>query len=180
MRIFLAIDIPEKEKEKLDTQINHLKEKYPHLQWVPRHNYHITIQFFGEVQKVDEIVKKIEDVIYDVPSFYLYSQGAGIFINHKILLYADFQRQKILEDLAEKIKTISIQDGNYTQQHKYGPHLTLARYKIPSKQQYLHLKKKLEQLDINIEFLVNKVTLYNSILQTQAPVYQKIAEFSLL
>lgn len=180
MRIFLAIDIPDTVKKKLDDQLSELKKDQPFLNWIPSKNYHITLQFYGEVDNVEKIKKRIENSVYDIPSFYMYSKGASLFIHHKIVLYIDFQRQKTLEELVSRIKPDADTPYHYSQQYKYVPHLTIARYKIPSKQQYFHLKKKLEQLDIDVEFPVNKVTLYQSILQTQAPLYKKIDEFSLL
>ncbi len=180
MRIFLAVEIPENIKQKLFQQITPLRRDYPQLSWVPPENYHITIHFFGEVDNVKKLSEKIKDVLYDAESFPMFSLGTGIFIDRKILLYADFQRAKKLEELAEKIKSITEPTQSNSHRYKFIPHLTLARYKIPSKQQYLLMKKKLEQFEIDLEFPVDHVTLYQSILDAQAPIYNKIVDFPLI
>lgn len=179
MRTFLAIEIPENIKEKLAKQIIPLRRDYPQLNWVPPENYHVTVHFYGEVGDVKKLTTDIEDVLFDVPAFRMYSLGAGIFIDKKILLYTDFQRVKVLEELAEKVKSITEPTQQNSHRYKFIPHLTIARSKIPSKQQYLLMKKKLEQFEIDLEFPVDHVTLYQSILEAQAPIYKKIVDFPL-
>lgn len=180
MRTFLAVEIPDTIKEKLFKQIASLRRDYPQLSWVAPENYHITIQFLGEIAEPKKIITKIEDALYDAESFTLYSLGTGIFIDRKILLYADFQRQKKLEVVAEKVKNIITMPGNNGKQYTFIPHLTIARSKIPSKQQYLLMKKKLEQFEIDLEFFVDHITLFESNLEAQAPLYKKIVDFPLI
>ena len=139
-------------------------------------NYHITLHFFGEINNVEKIKKKVEEAIYDVESFRLYSLGADLFIKNKILLYIYFKREKKAEALESKIKNIfQIKDKK-----KFIPHLTIGRYKVPSKQQYINLKKKLNQLSIQIDFPINKIYLFQSNLSQGKPIYKKIATFPLL
>lgn len=180
MRTFLAIDIPTPIQEKLAKQLSELKEDYQQFSWVSPENFHITLQFFGEVENIEKLKKKIETAVYDIPAFHMFSQGADVFIHHKIVLHVLFQRQKIVEELVERVRNAVGQVEHYSQQYKFVPHVTIARSKIPSKQQYFHLKKKLERMDIDIDFPVNKIFLYQSILESQAPVYKKLVEFPLV
>jgi 2'-5' RNA ligase len=176
MRTFLAIELPDSVKTKLDKQLVQLKKEHAQLSWVPSKNYHITVHFFGEIENIDKLKKRIEDALYDAEEFQLFSLGMGIFIDNKITLFVDFERQKKLEDLVSKIHDRVL---HTREKVKFIPHITVARYKVPSKQQYLHLKKKLEEMDIDIEFPVQKIYLYQSVLQPQASQYTKIAEFPL-
>ncbi len=180
MRLFLAVEIPETIKNKLYQQITPLRRDYPQLTWVAPEYYHITMQFFGEVSNTKELIGKIQDILYDAPAFSLFSLGTGLFIDRKITVYADFQREKKIEELVEKVRSTIATTNESSKSYKYIPHLTLARYKIPSKQQYLLMKKKLEQFEIDLEFFVDHVTLYQSVLEAQAPVYKKIFEFPLI
>lgn len=179
MRLFLAIELPPKVRIELEKQIRDIKREYANYNWVPQENFHITLLFFGEIESKEEIEKlkkKIEAAIYDVNSFFMYSYGADVFINDKILLYVYFRREKIIEELVTKINNdLQIEDGK-----KYIPHLSIARTRVPSKQQYLHLNKKLQNLNIDIDFPVRKIHLFQSILEGQKPIYKKISSFSLL
>lgn len=176
MRLFLAINLPPASKKRLDQQLKELQNEYPQFNWVARENFHITILFFGETDRVDWIKRKIEEAIYDVSSFRLYSQGADLFLNKKIVLYVYFRREKKVEELESKIKKIF----QIKETKKFIPHLTIARFRVPSKQQYFNLKKKLRQLPIELDFTINKIYLVQTLLTTKKPVYKKIASFSLL
>lgn len=176
MRLFLAIDLPGKVKKNLDEQLSDLMADYPDFNWVTQENYHITLYFLGETDKVEKIKKKVEEATFDAESFRLYSLGTDLFLNHKIVLYVYFKREKKAEEIAEKIGDIFLAKDN----KKYIPHLTFARYKKPSKQQYLHLKKKLNKLEIKIDFPVDKIYLFQSDLSKGKPIYKKIAVFPLV
>ena len=65
-------------------------------------------------------------------------------------MYLDFRREKEIERISESI------NGS----EKYVPRLLLAKYKIPSKQQYFVIKKRLSNLEVDISFKVNKLSLF--------------------
>jgi len=177
MRLFLAVDLPAKTKEELSRQLQDLKREYTHFNWVSQENFHTTLVFLGERQDddIDLIKKKVEEAIFDINPFELYSLGAGLFLTNKLVLYILLRREKALEEIAAKIKyNLQLEDDK-----KYVPHISIARTRVPSKQQYLHLKKKLHKLEIDIDFPVNKIHLFQSILTGKKPEYKKIASFSL-
>lgn len=176
MRLFLAIDLPEDIQTKLDKKLDAFRKEYPYLSWVSKENFHITLQFLGEVDTIEKIVPKIETAVYDIPSFYLYTSEADLFINNRITMYVTFNREKKLELLADKVR----EQLEMREDKKFIPHLTFARYRVPSKQQYFLIKKKLASLELDIEFLVNKIYLFESILGGKKPIYEKRAEFMLL
>lgn len=178
MRLFLAVELPEKVKKQLDEQIDSIKKEYPQFTWVTPENFHITVHFFGETIESERIKEKIKDLMWDQEKFFLYSLDMDVFVNHKLVMYLYFRREKKLEELAYKIK--SNFESNSVNERKYVPHLTLARGRRGSKQQYFVLKKKLEKINIDISFLVNKVVLFESILTGKKPVYKKLATFNLL
>lgn len=179
MRLFLAIELPEIIKNQISQSITVVRREYPQFNWVPPENYHITIHFFGEIDDDVKIKEGISNVLFDRDRFYLYSNFVDLFINNKIVIYLDFRREKNLEKIAEDI-TGRFQQPEDIHKKKFVPHLTLARYKIPSKQQYFVLKKRLAKLDIDIEFPVDKLVLYQSILTEEKPIYKKLEEFPLI
>lgn len=176
MRLFLAIDLPEATKKSVEKQLSPLRKQYPSFRWVDPENYHLTLHFFGDVRSADKISQWMSDLVYDVPSFYLYSLELGLFIKDSLTLYIGFQRNKILERLVKRIKERSALGTS----RRFVSHLTFGRYRIPSKQQYLLIKKKLKNFALDIEFKVESITLFESVLGTQKPVYKKIVEFPLL
>lgn len=171
MRLFLAIDLPGKVKRQLDEQLKEIKLEYPQFTWVSKENFHITIHFYGEINKVSKMIERLKNILYDQQSFYLYSTSIDLFMNAKIVIYLNFRREKKLEELEEKIGEKSV---------KFIPHLTLARCRIPSKQQYFVLKKRLQKLNINISFPVKKIILFESILGGKKPTYKKLLQIPLI
>lgn len=177
MRLFLAIDLPDKIKTKLEKQIFVLKKQYPQFNWVAPENFHITLYFFGDRYDSDKIIKKVKDLLWNQPSFYLYSLNLDVFVNNKLITYLTFQREKRIEELAKIIKNGF--EANQPQK-KFIPHLTLARSSRSSKQQYFTLQKKLLRTKIDISFPVEKIILFESILTERKPVYKKVAVFDLI
>lgn len=178
MRLFLAISLTPKIKKSIEEQLTPLKKEYPQLTWENANNFHITIYFFGEVKNADEIKKKIERLLFDQESFYLYATNCGIFIKDKITPYLSFRREKKIELLEKVIRDFFNVDSIY--KNNFITHLAFAKGKVPSKQQYFVLKKKLEKLDIDAFFLVNKITLFESLVNDGETKFRKIVDFPLL
>ncbi len=178
MRLFLAIEVPNNIKDKLDNQLKKLKKLYPQFNWVQKENFHITLYFFGERDDVDKIKKTINDLIWDQEEFYLYSFDLDVFVKNNLIVYLNFYREKKIENLVEIIKKRFLNHDFFVK--KFIPHLTIARSSKSSKQQYFALKRYLKHNSIEISFLVDKIVLYQSILSNQRPIYKKLATFNLL
>lgn len=177
MRLFLAIELSDKIKKEIDDQLLEIKKAYPQFQWVPSDNYHITVYFFGEISDPKKIINKLEQVLYDKELFYFYSTSVDLFIHHKITIHLNFRREKKIEKINDSIKeTFKISENSV----RFIPHLTLARYKIPSKQQYFVLKKRLAKAIVDVSFKINKLVLFESIPIGSRSVYKKIYTFKLL
>lgn len=171
MRIFLAIDLLTKTKKDLEEQLKDMRLEFPQFSWIPKENFHITLHFFGEVTKTDKLINRLNEQLYDKESFYLYSTDVDLFINQKIIIYLNFRKEKKLLKIE---KAIASKRG-------FIPHLTFARSRIPSKQQYFVLKKRLEKLKIDIAFPVKKLYLFESLPNGgKYPVYKKLAKFPLI
>ena len=177
MRLFLAIEIPDTVKRQISKEIIDFKNQYRDFKWIPEDNFHITVHFFGETNRVEEIKKRLSEILFEADNFTLYSSGLDLFIKNKITIFLHFLRQKKLEKIEEDIRFIY--GGGDIREVKFSPHLTLARCRVPSKQQYFVLKKRLEKIETNIEFEVRKLTLFESILNKEKPEYKKVADFLL-
>lgn len=177
MRLFLAIELSDKIKKEIDNQLSEIKKAYPQFQWVTSDKYHITVYFFGEIFDPKKIINKLEQVLYDKELFYFYSTSVNLFIHHKITINLNFKREKKIEKINENINEAFQIFKNSV---KFTPHLTLARYKIPSKQQYFVLKKRLAKVVVDVSFKINKLVLFESILGKNQSVYKKIYTFKLL
>ncbi len=178
MRLFLAIDPPQDVKLSIEKQITTLKKEYPQFEWTPMENYHITLHFFGDVADNKKVFSQLEGLLFDQESFYLYSLNAGMFTQYRITMHLNFRREKRLEKIVQRVK-----EKFYLPEQKiekYVPHLTFARYRIPSKQQYFVMKKRLNKLNLDVSFAVKKVILFESILGGRNPIYKKVHSIKLI
>lgn len=177
MRLFLAIDFPEETKKEIYDVITPIRLQYRRYKWVPQENYHITLHFFGDVPKetVPALVSRLEQCLFECKEFSLTLLSGGVFIRSNIVLYLDFYREKMIDVIVKKIREDLEHDGN-----KYVPHITIARSRIPSKQQYLLIKKKLESVKPKMELPVTSVVLFESIKRRSYTEYREVARFPLL
>lgn len=175
MALNLAIDLPKKVKQQLAQQLGDLQKVYPAYSWVDQDQYHIPIHFFAPHHKKETIIQKIKDALYDQESFYLYASHLDLFMTNQIMIYVHFRREKILEAIAEKI-----QDAFSLEQKKFIPHITVSRSSTSSKQQYFLLQKKLDRTDIDFEFKVSELILFDSVQTVKKNSFHKIETIPLL
>lgn len=53
MRLFLGVSIPNESIKQIKTAIGAIKNEYPEFDWVPEHNYHLTIFFLVNEVKIE-------------------------------------------------------------------------------------------------------------------------------
>ena len=153
----LKIELSDETKKGIVDQLADFKKLYPQFQWEKTENYNILVHSFGEFSDKKSTIEKIETALFDKNLFYLYSFEVALTIGNNIVLFLDFKREKEIERISESIKNIS---SRLESSEKFVPRLILAKYKIPSKQQYFVIKKRLSNIDVDISFKVNKLSLF--------------------
>ena len=150
MKTQLMIELSDKTKKQIVDQLADFRKLYPQFQWERIENYNILIHSFGEFANKKSTIEKIETALYDKNLFYLYSFEVAMTIQNNISIFIDFRREKEIERISESINEVE----------KFVPRLILAKYKIPSKQQYFVIKKRLSNIEVDISFKVNKLSLF--------------------
>lgn len=177
MRLFIAIDLPEDVKQRIEEIKSSLKA-IKGIKPVKKENLHLTMKFLGEVD--DNKVKKIVDALKQVEfkPFTLFLGRLGFFPNEKRIrvLWVDAVPP---EPLLELKKGIDKALPQFKDNHPFQSHLTFARIKCLAS---VDDKKKLLELINNTkvekkEFLVDKFKLYKSTLLPEGPVYEVFAGF---
>ena len=153
----LKIELSEETKKEIVDQLADFRKLYLQFQWEKTENYNILVHSFGEFSNKKTAIEKIETALFDKNLFYLYSFEVALTIGNNIVLFMDFRREKEIERISESIKRIS---SRLESSEKFVPKLILAKYKIPSKQQYFVIKKRLSNIDVDISFKVNKLSLF--------------------
>lgn len=168
MRCFLAIDIPERIKNKCKKIQEEFKETEGNLNFVNYENMHFTVKFYGEVSEdgLNKLKKDIDSKLKNEKALEIELNGIGVFPD-KNFIKVIWIGAKNLDNLTKKF-------------NNHSPHLTIARVKSPKNKHKIQEKlEKLENVDIG-KMKVDELTLYKSDLTPQGPVYTELYKFGLV
>ncbi|MBI2133326.1 RNA 2',3'-cyclic phosphodiesterase [Candidatus Woesearchaeota archaeon] len=175
MRLFIAIDFPEEAKAELRKAQQHLS----HAKATIKKDFHMTLKFLGEVTPDDagRLQKKLREI--EASAFKACIDGIGVFPSEKYIrvIWAGLKPEDETIKLQKKIN--SAIGKEFPDDHKFSPHITLARIKhIEDKNAFLQqLKKtKLEKISFTIDsFKLKKSTLRGK----EGPSYEDLEIFRL-
>ena len=194
MRLFIALDIDESIRERIERFLEGIRGFAPDARWVRPEALHVTLKFIGE--KPDDEVSKIHQVLSTIEAgaFEISFRGYGFFPTPKSarVFWIGLNASDQLPQLANTIDDAVASIGISRETHAYSPHLTLARGSggsgAPRKQKgdranrsFQRLQKKLAALSTP-EFgstTTREFFLYQSKLGPAGSRYTKIAGFAL-
>lgn len=176
-RLFLAIEMPSKIKEKISAIQNKLRLSRLGATWVKPGNMHVTLVFIGDTDynQIPEIIgllSSLRDDAFEVS----FSEISGFPSQNKAnIIWLGFKENLALYYLQEKIKR-RLEEINIKSDNKlFAPHLTIARLDRP---------KNLEKLKLTAgtlgKFSVRQFILYESELKSDGPKHIPIKKFKLL
>ena len=174
MRIFIAIDINDKLKNRIKKIQKQLSIFSDNMNFVNEDKFHYTLKFLGEIdnKKFESVSFIVKNFVKNQNKFNLNIKGIGVFsnLNHiKVIWLGAKGLYDLQKSLDEKLSVL------FEKQKNIIPHLTLARI------EYLENKKNLVDFitkNKNIEigsFEVNEIKLKKSNFQN----YQNMEIFKL-
>lgn len=176
MRAFLGIRIPEELKPRI-LQIQDGLDDFD-IKIVEKENLHFNLKFFGEietekVEKIKEIVKKIST---QFEPFEINITGIGAFPSKNYVkvvwlgVKEGFQTFKALAEMLEN----SLANIGIEKEEQFVPHLTLGRVRSGrNKNELLVFLRKYENIEVG-KMMVDKITLFQSKLSPNGPVYEEV------
>jgi 2'-5' RNA ligase len=127
MRLFVALDIDAAIRERVATFRDDMRVLAPGVRWVGPETFHVTLQFLGETQKVEEIKRVLTQakaapvsLTFRAAGFFPTPQRARVF-------WVGIESGTELQVLVENIGTVLAPLGFKRDEEPYHPHLTLAR-----------------------------------------------------
>jgi len=190
MRLFVALDIDSEIRRRIGEFRNQMRTLAPDVRWVGPETFHVTLQFLGESEKLDEIRAALQQVKGTaVPMAF---RSAGFFPNPKSprVFWIGIESNEHLQKLANSIGAALKPLGFERDAGPYKPHLTLARAgsgrpkPVRGEQSapgLLAVRAKLESL-APVEFgrmTAREFCLYESKLSPTGAQYAKMARYSL-
>lgn len=131
MRLFIALNLPKKERMRLHRAARPMRERELPVRWVDPENYHLTLKFLGEVRPAMQ--KKVEETMQRVASatvpFKIELGGFGAFptIRKPRVLWAGVNASPELRCLKQDLEWGLAEHGFERETRAFHPHLTLGR-----------------------------------------------------
>ncbi|MCR4368591.1 MAG: RNA 2',3'-cyclic phosphodiesterase [archaeon] len=170
MRLFTAITIPEKQREKIYAEL--IQELPEQMKAVEKQNIHLTLVFIGEKNTAE--AKNIQEKLSKIKhhSFQITLCGIGCFGSRVMWLGAK-EGEKEITQLAEKIfAELKIPKEQVV------AHATLARNKKASPKEFFGAKNNLSEKKFSTSFEATGFVLVKSSLTKDGPIYEEFPEIT--
>ncbi|MBI4439175.1 RNA 2',3'-cyclic phosphodiesterase [Candidatus Woesearchaeota archaeon] len=172
MRLFIAVDLP----QNIQTELKKAQECLPKTSLSLPKEFHITLKFLGEVgeEKAETLRSTLRQARFRPDRAEL--SGIGMFPNerHIRVIWAGISPKESLTELHESIDLLIGRE--YPDDHKFSPHITLARAKhIEDKHPLSEQAKKVKITPLKFE--VDCFKLKRSDMSPKGPTYTDIEEY---
>ena len=184
MRTFVAIDLNNRIKTRIQQIIDRLDTRDGSIKWISRQGMHITLKFLGDISesKQSDVENALDKITNKHSSFLLQCRGTGTF-PHKSrnprVLWIGLDKNEQLDALHSDIEEEMAGLGFPKDNRLFFPHLTLGRVK--KKGQGHSIQSGLQQYHCDHfgDIFVKKVIYYKSTLKPTGAEYTVLSEHEL-
>ena len=182
VRAFLAIDLDDDLKPKINKIIKQFKQTDARIKYVELANLHLTLKFFGDIDTngLSLLEDAITNVLEDFNPFSIKIKGCGAFpnSNHIKVIWVGIDEDSIIKDMHDKLDKEFARIG-FDRDKKFSTHLTIGRMKsAKNKNKVKSTIEEYEGFDIG-EMEVRQISLKKSTLTPAGPIYDDIKVFEL-
>ena len=182
IRAFLAIDLDEDLKPKINNLIKEFQEIDTKIKFVELVNLHLTLKFFGDIDSdgLDALESAIANVVSNFKPFKVNIKTCGAFPNKKRIrvIWVGIEDDSILKELHKQLDVEFTKLG-FDKDKKFSTHLTIGRMKTAKNKELLkEIIEENESIEIG-EMEVNKISLKKSTLTPSGPIYDDLKVFKL-
>lgn len=131
MRLFIAINIPKKERTRIHRAARPLREEALPVGWVEPDKYHITLKFLGDVRpdRLEAVSAAVEQVAAATKAFRTVVSGFGAFptIRRPRVIWIGIGATPELRCLKQDLEWALGDFGFEPETRAFHPHVTLGR-----------------------------------------------------
>jgi 2'-5' RNA ligase len=131
MRLFVALNLPKKEKDRIYRAARPLRDMELPVRWIPPENFHVTLKFLGEVpeHRLEAVEAALSGVAQATQRMDLEISGFGAFptIRRPRVLWVGVEPTPALRCLKQDIEWALSDCGFDRETRAFHPHLTLGR-----------------------------------------------------
>ena len=190
MRLFVALDIDPEIRKRIAEFREQMRAYAPDARWVGSETFHITLQFLGETEKLEQIRTALQQVRGEATT--LSFGGTGFFPTPRSprVFWVGIEAEQALQTLTVSIGDVLQPLGFRREAGPFTPHLTLARAGSgrPKPVRGEHASAGLRALAIKLEALpppefgtmtAREFCVYQSTLSPSGAKYTKLATYPL-
>ncbi len=179
MRTFIAIEVPERIRKKIDGLIKETTQKKLPIKWVKFENLHITLKFLGEIdeKKKHELVPAIAEISKNFKPFQIGLHGISCFPspkNPRVIWVGLKEGGEQICEIANTLEERLGQCGFPKEEKKFHAHLTIGRVKI-----FCNIDDILKKEITTEIFPIDALVLFKSTLKIEGPIYEVLEKFTL-
>ncbi|MCB1177467.1 MAG: RNA 2',3'-cyclic phosphodiesterase [Leptospiraceae bacterium] len=149
----------------------------PEVKWVEVENFHITLQFLGDLEdsSLPSLIESLSEIQFS--PFTVYLEGISYFQESRSLpVWISVTPKDSVIHLKSEIDK-SLRKLNLPTSKNYTPHLTLGRIKKFHESRWFQYLETFQDFRTN-EFEVNSFELIKSTLTPSGSIYEVVEEFS--
>jgi len=131
MRVFVALNLPKKERQRIHRATRALREGDLPVRWVEVDNFHVTLKFLGEVRpdRIGRVQGALERVAASTQPFSVALGGFGAFptVRKPRVVWLGVNATPELRCLKQDLEWTLSEVGFDPETRAFHPHLTLGR-----------------------------------------------------
>lgn len=176
MRVFIALDLPQKTKDNLERSANEFKEMSAGGNFTKKENYHLTLHFLGEVAPSDLIyVQSAMDGVKDMSAPEL-AVSQFTVLRASDIVCAKLKQSQALTALHDELGQRLERHGFKVEHRAYRPHITLIRKKSFS----LPFSEVTKSVKVyNMPFNATDLILYETVFTNSGVTYRELYKVTL-
>ncbi|MEJ2595159.1 MAG: RNA 2',3'-cyclic phosphodiesterase [bacterium] len=180
-RLFAALKIPPGEIALANYYRLKKSLQQERIKWVQPDNFHLTLKFFGgtPVEEIERISKILMPLAEQQAPIYTHLSKTGVFGSRYAprVIWFGFGEEKTLSELGNRVLDELDKGGFEKDRQNFVPHLTIARIKqVFDKKHFQDALRDVAQFEPE-EFCIREMTLYESILKPEGPVYVPLQNY---
>lgn len=176
MRIFIAINLPGEEKQRLSAILDHVAAFAHDVRWVAAESLHITMKFLGDVAeaRIDGIKTVVHAAAANVAPFRIEIGGFGAFpsASRPSVFWLGIGPSPELAQLQDRIESGCTALGFEREARPFKPHLTLGRTRKDARVPRAVMDRMTAQVGYKADVVVESVDLMRSHLGTRGARYE--------
>ena len=184
MRTFVAIEIPDPLRKRLEGLQERLRSAAHGVKWVRPASMHLTLKFLGEIRDSDEprACEIVAECAAESAAFDLALSGVGAFPDAgrpRVIWVGAQDEPAVMAGLHRRLDKALGEVGVQRERRRFQAHLTLGRVRRPTPMPELaHALDRLSDYAVG-DFSVAEVILMQSELRPSGPIYTPLTHCAL-